>query len=59
MAAFKAWTWRQLTRLTWWLSGRFSRRFEAAQPGGTGDRWTAETLTRFGLEMGKGFGGGL
>jgi hypothetical protein len=59
MAVFKAWTTTQLTNLGLWLANAFGVGPEIAPPIAASDTWTPESLATFGLEMSKGFGGGL
>ncbi len=59
MTVLKVWTTRKLTALGIWLASAFGFGASAAQSAARGDTWTPATLTRFGLEMTKGFGPGL
>lgn len=59
MAVFKAWTTAQLTNLGLWLANAFGFGAVPATPPAANDTWTPESLATFGLEMSRGFGGGL
>jgi hypothetical protein len=60
MTGFKAWATHHLINLSLWLASAFGCGVDASPaPTVTGDTWTATGLTRFGLQMSKGFGLGL
>ncbi|WP_017301240.1 hypothetical protein [Nodosilinea nodulosa] len=58
MTAIRAWTTQKLAALGLWLAGAFGFGADSAQTPVAKDTWTPDTLTSFGLEMGKGFGSG-